>query len=1439
MSAKQLQLIRITNPFDPRERVHETLEWQVEKALADYFPSNVFAEEVVISHNGRIVPATELALTVPSAGDSVVLCPIPRGGDSKNIFRMVALIAVAVVAPYAAGFMMTGSWAVASGFGGMMLTAGLTMAGSMLVNSMLPVQTANVEGAQDMGTSPTYGIDGAVNTSVEGVPVPVVYGTFRMAGNLIAAYVENIGDTQILYALYNAGEGPIAGVSDVQLNDQPITNFSDVEVQTRLGTVDQAMIPWFNNTTNGHNVNRKLLTDWTEYRTSDVVDKLRLDFVCPAGLFGIDQESGNTHSSSVNVEAEYRKIGDLGWTPIGSAFVDHYNESITWLQYLNLQNELVTYVPDGTEWRYGDTYYINLPYDEFGPRQQVVGTVTRTPVYVTGLQITDNKRSTVRRSLTTELLPEGVYDVRVRRTTAESASTLIVDQAFLGTVNEIVVDDVRYIHSALVGVKIKLNDQLNGIPNVTYLNHGRVVKVWNALTKTWAFTANTNPAWAVLDAITNKRYGGGLAEARVDLESLKTFAAHCNENNLTFNGVFDQSMNMWDALQVILRVGRAQIVNVGTRYSFIIERAADPVMMFSVANMVKDSFKESWLPVTERANEIEVTYFDKNDGYKQKTIRVYDPNAVSAGRPPRSASITLFGIDNPDQAYREGLLQLNLNRYILQTVEFRAPIEAIACTVGDLIYVQHDMPQWGYAGRVGAGATTTFVPIDRTVPMETGQEYKLLLHYDSVQRASGNVLSVTGTGLTLSGFDGDTRVKRIQVASKDLAVLSVFDAGGGNYGVVVEDATGITPGAAYTLYDTDVLVERDVVNGGSSTAGLNLQSALPAAPVQFTHWMFGAVNKVKKPFRVKAINGTHEYHRDITALEYNASVYDVNGLAAPTPNYSSLPLATEHAIIEEVTEELVYVGSVIRTKATVNFYSLSENYRKSRVLVSVNGGPFEEVGYFMDRASVETDDGAQLVFKVIAMSLGGVLAPETSAPTISHTVLGKTAPPAAVSNFSITRRTTDLLLEWDPNPEIDVIGYEIRLGASWDDYDRILVQEFAGTMHVDDQSEAGTYVYHIRAWDGKRYGPVVSYTLVLNPPTAVKNFVAVQTGGRIDFQWDPHTDPTVVTYELREGVSWANGVKITEVDSNRFTIPAGSTATRMFWIVAIAAPGIYGNVPVFTSTDVANVPDRNTVYTDDQGVAMFPNTRHFADIVSNDVQMQSGVARSEYLFDVDLTDSFHAQNSIFAGVQSIIDDNLTWETANFVWSSVDAERPWTVLGNLADVGYRLQIAREVGLQVDETDGWRLNGTPNSVDGVTPSTAVGLSYAPGRYGDGVVLGNFATLDWALAVPSQFKHFMWVIPQEVDNVVYLTLSGAGIWLTLGYSTAGNKFYLEDHLSRRVELPMALAVGDKVLVGIVQTATERKLMAGKLVGNGSSGASASAAYGPIGAFTTVRLY
>jgi hypothetical protein len=53
------------------------------------------------------------------------------------------------------------------------------------------------------------------------------------------------------------------------------------------------------------------------------------------------------------------------------------------------------------------------------------------------------------------------------------------------------------------------------------------------------------------------------------------------------------------------------------------------------------------------------------------------------------------------------------------------------------------------------------------------------------------------------------------------------------------------------------------------------------------------------------------------------------------------------------------------------------------------------------------------------------------------------------------------------------------------------------------------------------------------------------------------------------------------------------------------------------------------------------------------------------------------------------------------------------------------------------------------------------------------------------------------------------------------------------------MALAVGDKVLVGIVQTATERKLMAGKLVGNGSSGASASAAYGPIGAFTTVRLY
>jgi predicted phage tail protein len=999
---KQIHIVRLTNPFDPREHTRETLAWEPGKTLADYCTNHILALEHVFSVNGRIVEAGELANVPVSPDDYIVACPIPQGGGgNKSIFRIVALIAVSMVAPYAAaalngvGGLATGTVGALTGIG-TAISAGVSLAGSMLINALLPPAKpkAGAAGSTSLDSSPTYGIDGAKNTSAEGVVVPVAYGTFRMGGNIISNYIVNEGNTQILYMLINAGEGPISGISEIELNDQPLSSFSDYEVQYRLGEHDQELINWFDDTIDPHSVNLTLTTSWTTYTTSGEVDKFRIDVVAPGGLFTIDPATGVTSAASVALEIEYRVAGSGGaFTPVyDSQYVSSYTETVTWGELPVYDGEgnltgYTPYVPNLSEQLIGDEYYSELSNGDV----VVVGSVTRTPVYSQAVILDGKSRSAIRRSITSPVLEEEIYEIRIRRTTAQSVSEYLSDAVAITDVNEIVTDDVQLNNTALVALKIRLNDQLNGLPKVTFLNHGRIIRYFDVVDNTWKAGASNNPAWVTLDILTHPRYGGGLAWSRFDTAKFTDMAVYNHEQGLAFNGIFDTSLNIWDAAQTVMRCGHSQLVNVGTRYTVAIEKEDDPVMMFSVANIIQGSFKEDWLGVQDRANEIEVNFFDKEDKYRQKPLRIVDEAAISAGSVARSASVTLFGVTNAERAYKDGLMLLNMNRYILQTVSFSAPLEAIACTVGDLIYVQHDMPQWGYAGRLLAGSSTTAILLDRDVTMESGKNYRLLLLYNNVMRASGAVSAITGTAgryyVLLGSYTGTTPVKRLVVEGVEHEVLDVFESGG-NYGVIIDDASAMSVSDDYELYDVDAIEERAVTTVPGTGNGLIATSAFPSAPAQYMQWMFGEVDKVKKPFRVKSISGSHEYRRDIVAVEYNATVYDMDDAVVPTINYSDLDQSISHVTITEVTENVIKAGVKDQHAVTVHFTSGQEIYRRSRVQVSINGGAYEEADFGIDHVTVFAERNAVLKFRVMARSVTGQEAPESTAPTITYTVLG-------------------------------------------------------------------------------------------------------------------------------------------------------------------------------------------------------------------------------------------------------------------------------------------------------------------------------------------------------------------------------------------------------------------------------------------------------------------
>jgi hypothetical protein len=109
-------------------------------------------------------------------------------------------------------------------------------------------------------------------------------------------------------------------------------------------------------------------------------------------------------------------------------------------------------------------------------------------------------------------------------------------------------------------------------------------------------------------------------------------------------------------------------------------------------------------------------------------------------------------------------------------------------------------------------------------------------------------------------------------------------------------------------------------------------------------------------------------------------------------------------------------------------------------------------------------------------------------------------------------------------------------------------------------------------------------------------------------------------------------------------------------------------------------------------------------------------------------------------------------------------------------------------------------------------------------------------WSVSVPAVFHTSFWFIPTEVTTCVIWSASGTGNLLTVGYDASTGSFFLEDQLSRRVMVPLAIAVTDRICLGVCQTTTERRLFAGRM---GGEVRSASAPFASLGSFTALKLY
>lgn len=694
-----VNVIIVNNPFKPEQRDTKYLPFKQGKSISYYFSA---PGEWAYSVNGHEAAPD----TVVNDEDYIVVMPRVEG----KFFGVLLSIGMAV---------FTGGIASGAIFGiqSLIWRSVIAMAVGMIGNAIISKLTAPKVDRSNSEQSNTYGWGGTETVTGQGYPLAVTYGRMKSAGLLLSRHVISDGEKQYLNLLYCAGEGELSKIEDIRINANPISNYKDVQVDIRKGTNDQTVIPNFNDNFADQSLNYELTESWnTQQVQGDACDAIELTVGFPNGLY-YSNDSGGADRTSVTLKAEIRKVGDESW------------------QALPLANQkgMAGHIKRRDAWNF-------IKSDNSG---------TNTSDYAGRIEEATN--NAFYRVFRFDNLEKARYEIRMRCSAKDGKSLRHVNKVYWVQLTQIIYDDFVHPGKALIGIKALATSQLSGSdPKVTWIQERSKVYVFNPYINKYEAQPADNPAWAAYDLIhICRKIGGeyivfGQPHMRLDYNAFKAWADKCKTNGFSFNYIYDTAMRLWDALKYPEAVGRGKVIPVGTRFTCVSDYQSTPVQLFTVANIKHGSFTEEFQGVEARANSVEISFLNKDKDYERDVIPVYGDTYDESDTLTNPAQVELMGCTSLEQAYKHGKHFLRCNKYEIRTVTIEAFTDAIACTVGDIILIQHDIPEWGEGGRVVAVSGQT-ITLDKEVSVQPGKSYQLLIRSNSTDIVSTfNVVNVSG-----------------------------------------------------------------------------------------------------------------------------------------------------------------------------------------------------------------------------------------------------------------------------------------------------------------------------------------------------------------------------------------------------------------------------------------------------------------------------------------------------------------------------------------------------------------------------------------------------------------------------------------------------------------------------------------------------------------------
>jgi hypothetical protein len=290
-------------------------------------------------------------------------------------------------------------------------------------------------------------------------------------------------------------------------------------------------------------------------------------------------------------------------------------------------------------------------------------------------------------------------------TDGQSASSLLSTLSNWGT-------NHKLSGLAYLAVRFKWNqDVFSGVPKIQAKVQGKKVVTYDASLVAQTASYSTNPAWCLLDYLTNARYGKGLSVNEMDLQTFYDASLVCETQVTPYSGgtdinifdcntALDTSLSIIENVRELLKGCRGYLPYTAGKYQLIIETIGTASITLTEDDII-DGYTLSSPEKNNKFNRVIVSYVNPDRNYQVDEVQF--PPIDDSGLPSADQHATMKTADgeyllegrfdfqtitSPYQAEEMAEIILRRSRESL-TLSINVAFNSYDLAIGDIVNITH------------------------------------------------------------------------------------------------------------------------------------------------------------------------------------------------------------------------------------------------------------------------------------------------------------------------------------------------------------------------------------------------------------------------------------------------------------------------------------------------------------------------------------------------------------------------------------------------------------------------------------------------------------------------------------------------------------------------------------------------------------------------------